>query len=67
MPPDPGLLNPKISARCEKNYPFFLCQAIPNIKVDFVLLLLPLHPLWKLKMKRSQKITLVAVFVLGYL
>lgn len=59
--------NPKIKARCEKKYPFFLGQAIPNITLDFALLLLPLHPLWKLNMKRSQKITLVAVFVLGYL
>lgn len=59
--------DPKIKARCEKKYAFFLGQAIPNIALDFVLLILPLHPLWKLNMKRTQKIALVVVFVLGYL
>ena len=58
---------PEIKARCEKKYAFFLGQAIINIALDFVLLILPLHPLWNLSMKRSQKITLVVVFVLGYL
>ena len=59
--------HPKVKARCVYIYGFFLGQAIPNIMLDFVLLLLPLHPLWKLKMKLSQKVALVGVFVLGYL
>ena len=59
--------NPKIKARCVYKYGFFLGLAIPNIMLDFVLLLLPLHPLWKLKMKFHQKLMLIAVFVLGYL
>ena len=59
--------DPRVKARCEKKYAFFLGQAIPNIALDFVLLSMPLHPLWKLKMKRSQKTTLVIVFMLGYL
>lgn len=42
-------------------------QAVPNIALDLVLLILPLRPLWKLNMKRSQKMTLVIVLVLGYL
>ena len=59
--------DPRVKARCEKKYAFFLGQTIPNIALDFVLLIMPLHPLWKLKMKRSQKTTLVIVFMLGYL
>ena len=58
---------PKIKALRIYKYGFFLGQAIPNILIDFVLLLLPLHPLWKLKMKLSRRITLAVVFVLGYL
>ena len=59
--------DPIIKGRCEKKYPFFLGVAIPNIALDFVLLILPLHPLWRLNMKRSHKMALVVVFVLGYL
>ena len=57
----------KTRARCVDEYGFFLGLAIPNIMIDFLLLLMPLHPLWKLKLGLSQRITLVVVFALGYL
>ena len=65
--PIPAYWNPKIKAVCVHKYGFFLGQAIPNIMLDFALLILPLYPLWKLQMKLPQRCTLVAVFVLGYL
>lgn len=64
--PIEGYWNPKIKAHCEYKYGFFLGQAVPNIMLDFVLLFLPLQPLWKLHMKRPHKLALGAVFVLGY-
>lgn len=65
--PIQGYWNPKINARCVHKYGFYLGAAIPNIMIDFVLLIMPLHPLWKLKMRLPQKITLAIVFALGYL
>ena len=57
----------KVKARCVHESGYFLGQAIPNIVIDLVLLLLPLHPLWKLHIGLDQKVTLLAVFALGYL
>ena len=52
---------------CVHKHGFFLGSAIPNIMLDFAFLVLPLRPLWKLKMRLSQRIIMVVVFVLGYL
>lgn len=46
--PIQGYWNPRIKARCEQRYPFFLGVAISNIVLDLVLLLLPLRSLWNL-------------------
>lgn len=59
--------NPTLPGHCVYRYGYFIGQAIPDIVCDFVLLLLPLWPLWKLKMKSRQKMGLVLVFTLGYL
>ena len=65
--PIPAYWDPSIQATCVYKYGFFLGQAIPNIVLDFALLLLPLHPLWKLHTGRRQKVALFIVFTLGYL
>ena len=59
--------NPQIKLRCLYTWDFYVSQAVPNIVLDFLLLLLPLPPLWKLQMKRPRKTILMTVFVLGYL
>jgi hypothetical protein len=55
-----------IPGTCVHQYAFFLGQAIPNIMLDFALLLLPIVPLWRLRMQRHQKLALTVVFLLGY-
>ena len=65
--PIQGYWNPEIKARCIHRYDYYLGGGAPNIMLDFVLLIMPLHPLWKLKMRLSQRIFLAVVFVLGYL
>ncbi|KAJ8062944.1 hypothetical protein OCU04_008191 [Sclerotinia nivalis] len=64
--PIPRYWNRKIEGICVYQYGFFFGQAIPNIVLDFAFLLLPIVPLWKLKMQRHQKWALLAVFLLGY-
>ncbi|KAK7186530.1 hypothetical protein DPSP01_002039 [Paraphaeosphaeria sporulosa] len=44
------------------SYTYF---SIPNLLSDLALILLPLHPLWKLNVARSQRIGLLVTFVLG--
>lgn len=64
--PIPRYWNRKIEGTCVYQYGFFLGQAIPNIVLDFALLILPIVPLWKLQMQKHQKWALLLVFVLGY-
>jgi len=45
-----------------KSYTYF---SIPNLVSDVALVLLPLKPLWKLSVPRSQKIGLMVTFLLG--
>ena len=42
----------RTKARCQKKHAFFLDQSIRKIALEFVVLILPLHPLWKFNMKR---------------
>ncbi len=52
--------------KCIDQKSFFLGQAIPNAIMDFVLLIIPLPFLWKLHVRRPQKVALVVIFLLGY-
>ena len=36
-----------------------------NVAVDFVTLILPIHPVWKLKMKMKWKLQVIGIFLLG--
>ncbi|MCJ1372623.1 hypothetical protein MMC20_003848 [Loxospora ochrophaea] len=44
---------------------FFLGASIPNIITDFILLIIPMPLLVRLKINRSQKIVVVGIFLLG--
>lgn len=44
------------------SYAYF---SVPNLVSDVAIILLPLHPLWKLQVPRSTKIGLIFTFVLG--
>jgi len=58
---------PTLPGTCVFRWGYFVGQAIPDIVCDFVLLIFPLFPLWKLQVKSRQKLGLVVVFTLGYM
>ena len=55
-----------VPGHCSSLFKSFLGTAIPNIVIDFILLVLPVPILWRLHMKIPSKIALVAVFSAGY-
>ena len=57
---------PDLPGHCVAITTLWLSGAIPSVIVDFVLLVLPLPMLWRLKMKRSSRILIMAVFASGY-
>ena len=59
--------NPTVPGKCINLYAFFIGQGVPNVLIDFILLLLPLPFLLRLHVKLPQKVALIGVFMLGYL
>jgi hypothetical protein len=57
---------PTVPGTCIPTDTTWLASAIPSAFIDFIILLLPMPMLWKLQMKRSQKILLTGVFACGY-
>ena len=55
-----------VLGHCDSSYKTDLGAAIPNIAIDFILLILPVPMLWRLHTEISSKIALVAVFSAGY-
>ena len=64
--PIPGAWDPGVSARCIPPMPQWYTNAAGNIITDFVIFCLPIRVLWRLKLERSQRISLLAVFGLGF-
>ncbi|PQE12141.1 integral membrane protein [Rutstroemia sp. NJR-2017a BVV2] len=64
--PIPHYWNSSIPGTCVEEFKFILGLAIPNLVLDFVVLLLPVIPLWRLQMDHRQKMGLLVVFILGY-
>ena len=55
-----------VPGHCISDSKVFLGTAIPNIAIDFIILVLPIPMLWRLHLELSRKIALVAVFSAGY-
>ncbi|PQE23733.1 integral membrane protein [Rutstroemia sp. NJR-2017a WRK4] len=64
--PIPHYWNASIPGTCVEEFRLILGIAIPDLVLDFVVLLLPVIPLWRLQMEHRQKIGLLVVFILGY-
>jgi hypothetical protein len=64
--PIPHYWNSSISGTCLDEFKLIVGLAIPNIVLDFVVLLLPVIPLWRLQMDHRHKMGLLVVFILGY-
>ena len=61
---DPALLS---TDRCIDLQSFYSGITIANLCLDVVILYLPLHMVWKLKLPTKQKLTLSGIFLFGSL
>ena len=58
--------NSTLPGHCDSLDKTLLGTAISNVVIDFILLVLPVPMLWRLRMEISNKIALVAFFSAGY-
>lgn len=58
---------PDTPGHCIDNNKFFIGNAVPNIVVDFCIMLLPTYEVSRLQMAAAQKISLGCIFLLGIL
>ena len=56
----------ELSGSCYSYYSIQASNAIWSAVMDVLILLLPLPPIWKLKLKIRRKLALAGMFVLGY-
>lgn len=56
-----------IPGSCVDLYSFFRYNGIANLAIDFLILLLPLPMVWRLKAPVRQRIELTGIFALGLL
>lgn len=57
---------PAVPGHCLDSSSTFLGATIPNIVIDFILLVLPMPMLLKLQIEISSKVALIGVFAAGY-
>lgn len=65
--PVSGFWKPDIKATCIPNLPLWYINAAGNIVTDIVIFALPIPVVWKLKMPRPERLSLIGVFCLGFL
>ncbi|MCJ1252151.1 hypothetical protein MMC30_009389 [Trapelia coarctata] len=63
--PRERIWNPLIPGTCVNEYAVFISGASMNLVSDLILLILPLHSVWKLQMKLKRKLQVSAVFATG--
>jgi hypothetical protein len=61
------LWEPTVPGACIDLAQFYYGLQIPNIVTDAIILVMPLRVVWNLKMPRTQRILLMAIFMLGAL
>ena len=54
-------------AKCVNTTALFLSSGIIHILLDFTILVLPLQPIWKLRLSSGRKVALSGLFMLGTL
>ena len=65
--PVDGLWDVAIPAKCVSLLQFYIGQAVANIALDLILLLIPILLIRRLNMSRAQKIAVAGIFGLGIL
>jgi hypothetical protein len=58
---------PKLPGRCINQVGTWLAHSSATICIDLATLILPIPQVWKLKMRKSEKVALTTVFCLGFL
>ena len=51
---------------CLPREDFFFGSSIPNVLQDLLIIILPVHEVWRLQVTRRQKAAILGVFVLGF-
>lgn len=57
--------NPLIEGTCLNLRAVFIGNAVPNIVTDILILTMPIYHVWKLQMRKSQRLALTGIFMLG--
>ena len=52
-------------SKCINTEHFFIGNAVANMGTDLIILVLPVQKIWRLNMRRNQKIALSFIFLLG--
>ena len=65
--PAPGQswLYPGVLAKCQKQETYSVIQGACNVVVDIAILVLPIPIVWAMKMHKSKKIGILAIFSTG--
>lgn len=59
--------DPFVAGVCINTSHFHFGSSVPNIVQDVLILALPTHEVWKLRIPRRQKLAIAGVFLLGML
>lgn len=65
--PVSGFWKTEIDAACIPTLPLWYINAAGNIITDIIIFALPIPVVWKLKMPRTERLSLIGVFCLGFL
>lgn len=64
--PIEGFWKLNIPSVCVPSLPMWYVNAAGNIATDVIIFALPIPVVWKLQMPRTQRLSLVGVFCLGF-
>ncbi|KAL9084334.1 MAG: hypothetical protein Q9159_005293 [Coniocarpon cinnabarinum] len=65
--PIQGIWDKTIKAKCIDAPTFFIAGSVPDVVVDFMILVLPIAAVWRLQKTIVERISLMAIFLLGSL
>jgi hypothetical protein len=58
--------NPEVPGSCIRQFDTFVSSAAEKVIIDLMVLILPLPPIFQLKMGLGKKLLIVAAFIVGY-
>ncbi|KAJ5356136.1 hypothetical protein N7517_010745 [Penicillium concentricum] len=65
--PTEKLWHPMLEGGCMDLSKFYYGLQVPNIATDAIILLMPMHIVWRLPISKTQKLGLSGIFILGFL